>query len=636
LEINKDKKRSITWRGLFFLTFFSSFGYILLEWLFVVTMPSFLTNVSWLIKFEILIFVSACVISLSLLLVSCFFLLAKIFQGKKIKKLVFNIAAFIPSTILSALTLILFDNFTYTIFDFGIIKTTGIIRGLYGIGFIGFLYLFHRKIYPWCLRIGKSILKSVIGWKITAGLTFVLLILILGPFFMADTNLSVPYNLLPADQSKTLPNIVIITSDGLNADHMSIYGYEKATTPFLDEKAQKALLVENNFNNNAKTGGSIISILTGKYPSTTRVIFAPDILRNENSYQHLPGILKSLGYYTAQFGGHALNFNLLQGFEEINSRPAITSTVLDVMDNYIPGDFAYFTFEILNRIADRIRHIFFIKKMDDSLLHLMEWDGNFSDYDNLNNFFSLIENTNSPLFVQMHWLGTHGDYFKVRNQVFSIGKDPDNQEAWDEDFYDDSILEFDDVLRGIEEKLDDFGKLNNTIIVVGSDHGQYWKVNERIPLIFLFPGGEYAQKIIYNGQNLDIAPTLLDYLGIDKPTWMMGDSLLDGIDRQRPILSFDLGVTMDGEFGVSNDPEYSIPPFFQFGKVSVIDCDRFYSLSLRNGFAFEKQLVEGYETPCDYVNSSDTQVLQFILEHLKENKFDISSLEAWIGKYSNQ
>jgi hypothetical protein len=191
-------------------------------------------------------------------------------------------------------------------------------------------------------------------------------------------------------------------------------------------------------------------------------------------------------------------------------------------------------------------------------------------------------------------------------------------------------------LRGIEEKLDDFGKLNNTIIVVGSDHGQYWKVNERIPLIFLFPGGEYAQKIIYNGQNLDIAPTLLDYLGIDKPTWMMGDSLLDGIDRQRPILSFDLGVTMDGEFGVSNDPEYSIPPFFQFGKVSVIDCDRFYSLSLRNGFAFEKQLVEGYETPCDYVNSSDTQVLQFILEHLKENKFDISSLEAWIGKYSNQ
>ncbi|NTW44094.1 MAG: hypothetical protein HGB14_06590, partial [Anaerolineaceae bacterium] len=107
-------------------------------------------------------------------------------------------------------------------------------------------------------------------------------------------------------------------------------------------------------------------------------------------------------------------------------------------------------------------------------------------------------------------------------------------------------------------------------------------------------------------------------------------------DRQRPILSFDLGVTMDGEFGVSNDPEYSIPPFFQFGKVSVIDCDRFYSLSLRNGFAFEKQLVEGYETPCDYVNSSDTQVLQFILEHLKENKFDISSLEAWIGKYSNQ
>ena len=70
--------------------------------------------------------------------------------------------------------------------------------------------------------------------------------------------------------------------------------------------------------------------------------------------------------------------------------------------------------------------------------------------------------------------------------------------------------------------------------------------------------------------------------------------------------------------------------------MSIIDCDRFYSLSLRNGFALEKQLVDGYETPCDYVSKSDTQVLQFILEHLKENKFNISSLEDWIGKYSDQ
>jgi len=635
LETKKNKKRSITWRGLYFLTFLSSFGYVFLEWLFVVTMPSFLTNVSWFVKFGILIFVSATAISISFLFVTCFFLLTQINQGKRFKKIVFNIAGFIPATILACLTLILIDNFTYTVFDFGIIKTSGVFRGIYGIGFIGILYLFHRKIYSWCKKIGRSILSSVSGWKIAFITTSILLILILGPVLRTVKNFSSLIDLLPHTQSNTLPNILIITSDGLNADHMSIYGYEKATTPYLHEKAQNALVVENNFNNNARTGGSIISILTGKYPSATRVIFSPDILRNENSYQHLPGILKSLGYYNAQYGGHTFNYNLLQGFEEINGRPAIKNSVLDVMDDYVPGDFAYFTFEILNRIADRIRHIFFIKKMDDSLLHLLEWDGNFSDYDNLNNLFSLMEKTNSPWFVQMHWLGTHGDYFKVRNQVFSFGKDPNQQEAWDQDFYDDAILEFDEVLRGIEEKLDDLGKLNNTVIVVGSDHGQFWKVNERIPLVFLFPGGKHANRIFKNGQNLDIAPTLLDYLGIEKPTWMKGDSLLDGIDHQRLILSFDLGVTTEGEFGISNDPDYSVPPFYQFGKISAIDCDRFYSLSLRKGFRLEKSLIEDYESRCEYLIDSDEEILQVMLEHLKENRFDISTLNSWIEDFSS-
>lgn len=633
MESNKHIKQPVTWRGLFYLTFLCSFGYVFLEWLFVVTMPSFLTNVSWLVKFEILVFVSASAISISFLLVSCFFLVAQIIQRKQVKKLIFNIASLVPAIILACLTLILIDNFTYTIFDFGIIKTTGAFRGFYGIGFVGILYLFHRKIYSWCKKIGRLFLTSVIGWKIAIITTIVLLILILGPVLKTVKNFSGLNDLLPNNQSNELPNILIITSDGLNADHMSIYGYEKATTPFLNERAQNALVVENNFNNNARTGGSIISILTGKYPSTTRVIFSPDILRNENSYQHLPGILKSLGYYTAQYGGHTFNYNLLQGFEEINGRPAIKNSVLDVMDDYIPGDFAYFSFEILNRIADRLRHIFFIKKMDDSLLHLLEWDGNFSDYDNLNKLFSLMENTSSPWFVQMHWLGTHGDYFKVRNQVFSLGKDPDHQEAWDQDFYDDAILEFDEVLRGIEEKLDDLGKLNNTVVVVGSDHGQFWKVNERIPLIFLFPEGEYAQEIIYNGQNLDIAPTLLDYLGIEKPAWMKGDSLLDRIENQRLILSFDLGVTTEGEFGISNDPDYSVPPFYQFGKISAIDCDRFYSLSLRNGFRLEKGLIKGYDSPCKYVYDSDEQILHAMLEHLKENRFDTSTLKSWIEDF---
>ena len=41
-----------------------------------------------------------------------------------------------------------------------------------------------------------------------------------------------------------------------------------------------------------------------------------------------------------------------------------------------------------------------------------------------------------------------------------------------------------------------------------------------------------------NVQLLDLAPTLLDYLGIDKPDWMEGDSVLrEEPDRLRRIVS---------------------------------------------------------------------------------------------------
>ncbi|PKN86504.1 MAG: hypothetical protein CVU46_07495 [Chloroflexi bacterium HGW-Chloroflexi-8] len=51
LENKLFKRRLIAWRGLFFLTIFTSFGYVFMEWLFIVTKPSFLTNVSWPVKF---------------------------------------------------------------------------------------------------------------------------------------------------------------------------------------------------------------------------------------------------------------------------------------------------------------------------------------------------------------------------------------------------------------------------------------------------------------------------------------------------------------------------------------------------------------------------------------------------------
>ncbi len=78
-------------------------------------------------------------------------------------------------------------------------------------------------------------------------------------------------------------NVVLITTDGLETAFMSVYGYEKDTTPFLRTLAPKALIARNHFSNSGNTGGSITSILTGKHPTTNRVLYRPDILRGEKT-----------------------------------------------------------------------------------------------------------------------------------------------------------------------------------------------------------------------------------------------------------------------------------------------------------------------------------------------------------------
>ena len=133
--------------------------------------------------------------------------------------------------------------------------------------------------------------------------SFLFLLIIPVVFIFTDDTFNINFDQSStAESSINLPNIILFSVEGLDASHLSVFGYERDTTPFLDEIADDSLIAENNFTNSLKTAGSIVSLLTGKYPTTTRVLFPPDILRADDSYQHLPGILRNAGYYAAQFG----------------------------------------------------------------------------------------------------------------------------------------------------------------------------------------------------------------------------------------------------------------------------------------------------------------------------------------------
>ena len=61
-------------------------------------------------------------------------------------------------------------------------------------------------------------------------------------------------------------NVILITIDCLRKDHMSLYGYNKSTTPFLEEISKNSYIFNNFFAASPWTGPAIVSIYTGLYP----------------------------------------------------------------------------------------------------------------------------------------------------------------------------------------------------------------------------------------------------------------------------------------------------------------------------------------------------------------------------------
>ena len=542
---------------------------------------------------------------------------------------------FIPALILSSLILLLIDNFTYTVFRFGIVSTERFSRAFYALLFIVLFSIVYLKIrgYVFFRSTKKHPVKQQ-QWMLTLGLLTVSLLLA-----FASTITNRPDAGLVSDAGTTnrdLPNIILLGSDGLDANHLSAYGYERDTTPHITQRLDEALVIENAFPNGGTTAGSVASILTGKLPLETGVIYPPDILQGQDSYQHLPGILKRMGYHTVDLSvpyfGDALTLNMQEGFALANERSGTDTPLVSVARVLGGGDSAYFVDMMSQRISDRLLHIFFLKPMTNPYDVVIKPAERSNEQNRFNNLISTLRASDQPVFVHVHMLGTHGPRFEIRQQVFSAGQT--QEKDWMMDFYDDAILNFDGYIGELFDYLTDSGILEKTIVIVYSDHGMQWKTRQRMPLLFWFPQGEYQGRIQSNVQNIDIAPTLLSYLGISIPVWMDGQSLI-AENLRAPAYIFSasvesnlIDVTGAGLWAV--EAERRSPPFYQVGYAGVVACDQWYELYVQNP-ALLYGMVKGHTGSCRPALSTPEQAKQILLDHLLQHGYDISSFPSSIS-----
>jgi arylsulfatase A-like enzyme len=402
-------------------------------------------------------------------------------------------ASLVPATIVTALALLLLDNFTYTVFKFGIVTSQGIQRGIYGFIFL----LLVAGMTRWVIRrLSEQTLRIEYPSALRAQVFTSLALLALsipfgGSLFLAEKAVD---PILPNTGSATKrPNILLIGTDGLNADHMSVYGGGKNTTPFLNEFAKKALLAENDFSNANITTGSLTSMLTGKLPTKTHTLYPPDILKGPDAFQHLPGILKKEGYYNVQisvdFYGDANSVNLQDSFVMVDGRSNEMGGLYTFTRQYIPEDAAYFQSTLAKRLSDRLLHIYYIRTAHNPYAQVTRKLDDVGDPEKVRQILETFQDIQQPVFVQVYMMGTHEGMY---------------------DSYDDAIRDFDGYVQQVTNGLARMGKLDNTLVIVYSDHAQSNMRNVRLPLILRFPGGEYSRKIVHNTQNLDIPPTILD------------------------------------------------------------------------------------------------------------------------------
>jgi arylsulfatase A-like enzyme len=365
-------------------------------------------------------------------------------------------------------------------------------------------------------------------------------------------------------------------------------------------------------------------MLTGRLPTETGVIYPPDIAKGDASHLHLPALLRRLGYRTGQFSirwyADASDFNLQGAFDWANSRSTSSMEGLVGLDR-LGQMSAYFLALMRGRLEERLLPLFLSSAAPQQDPFRMVQDNKIlahGDERRQRELFQFIDASDEPFFAHLHLMGTHGRQFKPRQRIFSAGRE--QKRSWMPDFYDDAVLDFDRSLAEVVSSLRKRGLLDRTIVVLYSDHGAKHTTLDRLPLLFRFPGGARAGWVQENAQNLDIAPTLLDALGIEAPPWMGGASLLRGRpDPCRWIVS----AKYNERFVRNNGKFWTIrpqPPWFALGSLSVISGRTALTLDLPMG-ALETSRIEAGGDAC--AAPEPAKVRSYLMEHLQANGYQV-------------
>ncbi len=383
-----------------------------------------------------------------------------------------------------------------------------------------------------------------------------------------------------------LPKIIFIWIDTLRADSLGCYGYNRNTSPNIDELAKTSYQFMDHHTPHTVTLSSFMSIITGVYPFSHGVLhIAKDSLPAK--VKTLTEILKMHGYSTSWFGplndphldpeiGFGRGFDSLDKFDlDVNpflkedSSKSLNGGLQKILKEieakkdqqfyinfhsyhvhspYIPSKQYRYKFtapkelgiiesyeklekvtlsNIQKAINDKEGEIYEI--LQPKLAATLEQAKPF-----VKDPSKTAENIRNILREEKQSYKYETIYTQAYKNSLSFKKK--ESQKYIKSLYDASIFEFDaQVIGPLVAKLKELKIFDDTMIIIGSDHGEefgehgflghghnLFKETTHVPLIIKLPHQKNGKKIQSMSQTVDTLPTILGLLNIKAPYYLQG------------------------------------------------------------------------------------------------------------------
>jgi arylsulfatase A-like enzyme len=335
-----------------------------------------------------------------------------------------------------------------------------------------------------------------------------------------------------AAPAKGSPNLVLVVLDTVRAESLSVYGYERQTSPQLEQLARKGVRFEQARTAAAWTLPSYASMFTGRWPYE---LSARQDQALDASYPTIAEFLRDRGYATAGFVGNTFFCNSWYGLDRgFLHYEDVAVSLVEIIRSSDLGRLLVRKLAPDTCSRDRV-HAYFNRKDAPTINRdALAWLSNrpegrpffmFLNYYDAHDpyltalgadrHFGLRPKSAGEIAALRNWLSV--DHTKLPPRTLQVARDG----------YDDCVAYLDDQLGRLLAELESKGLMENTVVIVTADHGELfgehggyghgshlYKQVINVPLLLVTPGRKPAKRVVTSPISLrDLPATVVDLLG---------------------------------------------------------------------------------------------------------------------------